>query len=122
VTVDELREEPFILMRSGYLMHRFTHRLFDGRTPATSFFTDGAEMGKLMVAQGLGITVLPDYSIDGDPLCTAGLVTHRPIAGDDTPVSLLMVTRDLPVVPPTLRALQTALLAKGRAHRPAQPR
>ena len=118
VTVEELRDEPFILMRAGYLMHRFTHRLFDGRTPTTSFSTDGAEMGKLMVAEGLGVTVLPDYSVDGDPLCTAGLVTHRRIAGNDTPVRLLMVTRDLPVVPPTLRALQTSLLAKARDYRP----
>ena len=118
VTVEELRGEPFILMRAGYLMHRFTHRLFDGRTPATSFSTDGAEMGKLMVAEGLGVTVLPDYSVDGDPLCTAGLVTHRRIAGDDTPVRLLMVARDLPTLPPTLRALQTSLLAQARDYRP----
>ena len=54
VTVDQLREEPFITMRAGYLMHRFVHRLFAGRLPATSFATDGAEMGKLMVAEGLG--------------------------------------------------------------------
>ena len=67
VTVDELRQEPFILMRSGYLMHRFTHRLFEGSPPATSFATDGAEMGKLMVAEGLGVSVLPDYSVVGDP-------------------------------------------------------
>ena len=122
VTVEELRDEPFILMRAGYLMHRFTHRLFDGRTPTTSFSTDGAEMGKQMVAEGLGVTVLPDYSVDGDPLCTAGLVTHRRIAGNDTPVRLLMVTRDLPVVPPTLRGLQTSLLAKARDYQPGTAR
>ncbi|MDQ1614276.1 MAG: hypothetical protein QOJ60_215 [Actinomycetota bacterium] len=57
VTVDELRREPFITMRAGYLMHRFSHRLFGSRPPATSFSTDGAEMGKLMVAGGLGVTV-----------------------------------------------------------------
>ena len=78
VTVDQLREEPFITMRAGYLMHRFMHRLFAGRLPATSFSTDGAEMGKLMVAEGLGVTVLPDYSLVGDPLCTAGLITYPP--------------------------------------------
>ena len=37
-----------------------------------------------MVADGLGVTILPDYSIDGDPIVRAGLMTHRPIAGDDT--------------------------------------
>ncbi|NUR06772.1 MAG: LysR family transcriptional regulator [Nocardioidaceae bacterium] len=117
VTVEELREEPFILMRAGYLMHRFTHRLFAGDPPATSFSTDGAEMGKLMVAEGLGVTVLPDYSVDGDPLCAAGLVTHRPIAGEETPVRLLVVARDLPVVPPAVRALQISLLRKAREYR-----
>ena len=116
VTVDELREEAFITMRAGYLMHRFTHRLFGGTPPATSFSTDGAEMGKLMVAEGLGVTVLPNYSLVGDPLCTAGLITHRPIAGDDTPVRLLMVTRNLTTVPPALRAMQSALLDRAREY------
>ena len=46
------------------------------------YSTDGAEMGKLMVADGLGVTILPDYSIDGDPIVRAGLMTHRPLAGD----------------------------------------
>ncbi len=116
VTVDELRGEAFITMRAGYLMHRFTHRLFGGTPPATSFSTDGAEMGKLMVAEGLGVTVLPNYSLVGDPLCTAGLITHRPIAGDDTPVRLLMVTRNLTTVPPALRAMQAALLDRAREY------
>ncbi len=116
VTVDELREQPFIAMRAGYLMHRFTHRLFAGRPPATSFSTDGAEMGKLMVAEGLGVTVLPDYSLVSDPLCSAGLITFRPIAGDDTPVTLLMVTRSVAVVPPAVRVMQGALLDRAREY------
>ena len=116
VTVDELREQPFIAMRAGYLMHRFTHRLFAGRPPATSFSTDGAEMGKLMVAEGLGVTVLPDYSLVSDPLCSAGLITFRPIAGDDTPVTLLMVTRSVAVVPPAVRVMQAALLDRAREY------
>jgi DNA-binding transcriptional LysR family regulator len=116
VTVNDLRSEPFITMRAGYLMHRFTHRLFASQPPATSFSTDGAEMGKLMVAEGLGVTVLPDYSLANDPLCTAGLITYRPIAGDDTPVMLLMVTRNVAVVPPALRAMQAALLDRAREY------
>ncbi len=116
VTVDELREQPIIAMRAGYLMHRFTHRLFAGRPPATSFSTDGAEMGKLMVAEGLGVTVLPDYSLVSDPLCSAGLITFRPIAGDDTPVTLLMVTRSVAVVPPAVRVMQVALLDRAREY------
>ncbi|MFD9218999.1 hypothetical protein ACFWDI_02945 [Streptomyces sp. NPDC060064] len=49
-------------MRSGYLMHRYVHRLLDG-CASFSYSTDGAEMGKLMVAEGLGATVLPDFSV-----------------------------------------------------------
>ena len=49
-------------------MHRYVHRLLDGRAPSFSYSTDGAEMGKLMVAEGLGATVLPDFSVIGDPL------------------------------------------------------
>ena len=116
VSVDELREEPFITMRAGYLMHRFTHRLFGGRMPATSFSTDGAEMGKLMVAEGLGVTVLPNYSLISDPLSTAGLITHRPIASDDTALTLLMVIRNVAVTPPALRLMQSTLLDRARVY------
>ena len=68
VPVDDLLTQPLIAMRSGYVMHRFVHRLLGGRGPSFSYSTDGAEMGKLMVAEGLGVTVLPDFSVVGDPL------------------------------------------------------
>ncbi len=54
VSVADLRAEPFVSMRPGYVMHRFAHRLFDDAMPATTYATDGAEMGKAMVAEGLG--------------------------------------------------------------------
>jgi DNA-binding transcriptional LysR family regulator len=93
VTVDELRSERFVAMRSGYLMHRFVHRLFGTDLPTDWHSTDGAEMGKVMVADGLGVTVLPDYSVVGDPLERAGLITTRPIAGDRTVVRLSLQQR-----------------------------
>lgn len=93
VTVDELRREPFVAMHAGYLMHRFAHRLFGGDPPPVSVSADGADMGKLLVAEGLGVSVLPDYSIADDPLAQAGVLVHRPIAGDATTVSLLCVLR-----------------------------
>jgi DNA-binding transcriptional LysR family regulator len=116
VPVEQLRDEPFIAMRSGYLMHRFTHRLFAEHPPPAAFSTDGAEMGKVMVAEGLGVTVLPDFSVVDDPLCTAGLITYRPITGVDTAVTLLMVTRNAAWLPATLRALQSILLERARRH------
>ena len=68
VAVEDLLSAPLIVMRSGYVMRRYLHRLLPDQVPVFAYAADGAEMGKLMVAEGLGITVLPDFSIIGDPL------------------------------------------------------
>ncbi|HEY9310777.1 LysR family transcriptional regulator [Williamsia sp.] len=117
VTVAHLRDEPFVAMRPGYVMHRFAHRLFAGTMPATTYATDGAEMGKAMVAEGLGISILPDYSICADPLVRAGVITTRPIRGDDTIVSLLMLRRKAEHVPSQLRDFQVALMRHAGLYR-----
>ena len=80
-------------MRAGYLMLRFAHRLFGADLPAEWHSTDGAEMGKMMVAEGIGLAVLPDYSVLGDPLERAGLIVARPIAGDSTTVTMGAIRR-----------------------------
>ena len=90
VPVADLRSAPLIVMRSGYVMHRYLHRLLEGEVTGFSYSTDGAEMGKLMVAEGLGVTVLPDFSVIGDPLETRGVITSRPIADDRTLVQLVI--------------------------------
>jgi DNA-binding transcriptional LysR family regulator len=120
VTTDELRAERFVAMRAGYLMHRFAHRLFGPDLPTTTYSTDGAEMGKVMVADGLGVTVLPDYSVIGDPMEKAGIITHRPIAGDHTTVSLVLRQRRLDHVPERVRDLGVRLVAHARAYREAR--
>jgi len=120
VTTDDLRQERFVAMRAGYLMHRFAHRLFGADLPATCHSTDGAEMGKVMVAEGLGVTVLPDYSVVGDPMERAGLITSRPIAGDHTEVRLVLRHRALDHVPVQVRDLRTALVDLARDFRPEQ--
>ncbi|MFI1438597.1 LysR family transcriptional regulator [Streptomyces fructofermentans] len=91
--------EPLIVMRSGYVMHRYLHRLLRGREPAFSYSTDGAEMGKLMVAEGLGATVLPDFSVLGDPLERCGAITYRPLVGDAAEVLLMLRRRRADAVP-----------------------
>jgi DNA-binding transcriptional LysR family regulator len=90
-------------MRSGYLMYRFAHRLFGPDLPSEWHSTDGAEMGKMMVAEGIGIAVLPDYSVNGDPLERAGLIVARPIAGDDTIVTMVAVRRRKARISPLVR-------------------
>lgn len=120
VTTDQLRAEPFVAMRAGYLMHRFAHRLFGPDMPSVSYTTDGAELGKIMVAEGLGLTVLPDYSVTGDPMERAGLITVRPLAHDSTSVSLALQQRRQQHVPRPVRDLEMALLRHARA-RARQP-
>jgi DNA-binding transcriptional LysR family regulator len=90
VSVGDLRAAALIGMRSGYVMHRYLHRLLADEVPAFAYSADGADMGKLMVAEGLGITVLPTFSVIGDPLETRGVITWRPLAEDRTIVQLVM--------------------------------
>jgi DNA-binding transcriptional LysR family regulator len=120
-TVDaaDLLEEPLIVMRSGYVMHRYIHRLLDGRAPSFSYSTDGAEMGKLMVAEGLGATVLPDFSVVGDPLERCGAITCRPLAGDGTEVLLVMQRRHSGSVPRAARDLHRLFTRNAHAYRAA---
>ncbi|HTR74198.1 MAG TPA: LysR family transcriptional regulator [Solirubrobacterales bacterium] len=93
VRTADLWERPLIAMRTGYVMHRYVTRLLDGREPPFSYSADGAEMGKLMVAAGLGIAILPSYSVIGDPLERSGEISYRPLADDGTDVLLVLQRR-----------------------------
>ena len=114
VTVDDLLAEPLIAMRSGYVMHRYVHRLLGGRSPSFSYSTDGAEMGKLMVAEGLGATVLPDFSVVGDPLERLGALTYRPLSDDTTRVLLMLQRRQAESVPQAARDLHEVFVRRAR--------
>ena len=103
VSADDLRAARFVAMRAGYLMHRFAHRLFGAQLPAEWHSTDGAEMGKMMVAESIGIALLPDYSVHGDPLERSGLIVARPIAGDRTTVTMVAVRRRHARLPSAVR-------------------
>ncbi|MGP4090658.1 substrate-binding domain-containing protein, partial [Streptomyces sp. KR55] len=117
VDADSLLAGPLVVMRSGYVMHRFVHRLLGGRTPSFSYSTDGAEMGKLMVAEGLGATVLPDFSVLGDPLERRGAITVRPLAGDTTDVLLVLQRRNSGSMPRAVRDLHGLFVRNARAYR-----
>jgi DNA-binding transcriptional LysR family regulator len=124
ISLSELLSQPLILMRSGYLMHRYLHRLLDGRQSVVSYETDGGEMGKLMVAEGLGLTVLPDFSVVGDPLERAGVITCRPLR-DDTEVRLMLRRRRSDIHPIATRDLHRLFLEEaakysGPTYGPAQ--
>jgi DNA-binding transcriptional LysR family regulator len=121
VPVDRLRAEQLIVMRPGYVMHRYIHRLLGGEPADISFATDGAEMGKLMVAEGLGATVLPDFSVVGDPLHVDGTLTWRPIAGRRDPVTLVVQRRRARHVPEAVGHLEAALVRQAARSAPAWP-
>jgi DNA-binding transcriptional LysR family regulator len=114
VGADDLLGVPLIAMRTGYVMHRYVHRLLAGRAPAFSYSTDGAEMGKLMVAEGLGATVLPDFSVVGDPLERSGAVVWRPITADTTRVLLMLQRRRTESVPRAAQDLHAAFVRGAR--------
>lgn len=107
--------EPLIAMRSGYVMHRYVHRFLDGRVPGFSYSTDGAEMGKLMVAEGLGATVLPDFSVVGDPLERCGAITCRPLTDRTTRVLLMLRRRRADSVPRAAQDLHEAFVHRAAA-------
>ncbi|MEV6530085.1 LysR family transcriptional regulator [Streptomyces sp. NPDC048448] len=104
--------EPLIAMRSGYVMHRYLHRFLEGRGPSLSYSTDGAEMGKLMVAEGLGATVLPDFSVIGDPLERCGALTYRPLTDAATRVLLMLRRRRTDSVPRAAGDLHDAFVRR----------
>lgn len=120
VGISDLRSAPLIVMRSGYVMHRFVHRLLEDDIPAFCFSTDGAEMGKLMVAEGLGVTILPDFSVVGDPLETRGVISWRPIAGDATTVKLVIQRLRSGSPPRAARDLHRMFVQRARTYRAAE--
>ncbi|MFT4287754.1 LysR family transcriptional regulator [Nocardioides sp.] len=110
VTTEELRQQRFVMMRSGFLMHRYAHRLFGARLPRTCHTADGGEIGKLMVAQGLGVMLLPEFSVADDPLEQAGLIVRRPLAEPTPAVRLVLMERRASTLTAQVRALRDAFV------------
>jgi DNA-binding transcriptional LysR family regulator len=98
-------------------MHRFMQRLFGPQTPATTYRTDGAAMAKLLVADGVGLTLLPDFSVVDDPLERAGLLAVRPLVGTGTTVSLTLLQRRPRAVTDAVRELQECFRQAGAVFR-----
>ncbi|PRY55979.1 LysR family transcriptional regulator [Glycomyces artemisiae] len=121
VSAEDLRGETFVGMRAGYVMHRFAMRLFGSRLPAVWHSVDGAEMGKMLVAEGLGATILPDYSVHGDPLARGGLITVRPIKDDRTPVAMWLLRRKAARLPAAVDGLAALLAARSAAYGATHP-
>lgn len=115
VSPAELLAQPLVAMRPGYLMYRYLHRLGNGAELSFAYSADGAEMGKLMVAAGLGVAVLPDYSVRGDPLERRGDITYREIAGEATEIRLVAQLPRSSSTPRPVRELHDLFVARARA-------
>ncbi|MBJ7357772.1 LysR family transcriptional regulator [Nocardioides sp.] len=116
LTTEELRSEPLVMMRGGYVMHRYLRRLFGSDVPQATHTTDGAEMAKALVAEGLGVTVMPDYAVVGGALHRSGQVAMRGVAGDGTRVTLQLRQRTALRQPLPVRELVAALRAEAARH------
>ncbi|GAA1510449.1 LysR family transcriptional regulator [Nocardioides humi] len=114
LTADDLRPEPFVEMRPGYLMNRFAHRWFGPAMPEVCYTADGAELGKALVAQGIGFTLLPDFTVMGHPLEQSGMITYRAIDGEPPTVTLVACTRRGVPQPEVVRGLHAALVRRAR--------
>lgn len=68
-----------------------------------------------MVAEGLGATVLPYFSVGGDPLERYGAIIHRPIDGDATRVFADAARRRADSVPQAARDLHEVFVRTARA-------
>ncbi|MFH8769999.1 hypothetical protein [Streptomyces sp. NPDC017958] len=66
-----------------------------------------------MVAEGLGATVLPDFSVAGDPLERIGLITYRPLAVHATGVHVMLRRRRTESVPRSARDLHDTFRMPG---------
>jgi DNA-binding transcriptional LysR family regulator len=69
-----------------------------------------------MVAAGLGVTVLPSYSVFGDPLEQRGAITARELADDDTGVRLVVQRRRSTPLSRATRDLHKLFASEARAY------
>lgn len=87
VDADSLLAEPLVVMRSGYVMHRFVHRLLGGRTPSFSYSTDGVQ-GRVKTTIGRPYRHAGEQARHG-PRCAG---TGLPLTSGSTPARAVRTT------------------------------
>lgn len=93
VTVDDLRQEVFVGARTGYLMHRVAQRVFGDSPPLKWHTADSADVCKQMVSSGIGVSLMPDFTLANDPLEVSGALAFRPIVDEDTVIRMVILRR-----------------------------
>src|SRR5579875_609473 len=112
IAAGRLRRERVIGVRPGDVMQRFAQRLFDAGAPAQWHFAGSADTAKRMVAAGVGVALLPDYCVYGDPLERSGAIVARPVVGDRTTVTMVAQQRREPDPQPLVDDMVEHLLRR----------
>jgi DNA-binding transcriptional LysR family regulator len=63
ITLDEITEEPFVLMKEGFALRMTTDHIFEQVQIRPRIMFEGEEMNTIagFVAAGLGLSILPDF-------------------------------------------------------------
>jgi DNA-binding transcriptional LysR family regulator len=129
VTPVDVAEEPLILFRSGYFMHDLAFEILGRGELNVVYFTDNTESVKRMIVAGLGITILPLFSVYPDVLTKNGDISYIPLTGDLTTLSLNVIRRRHGYASRAVRELWSDLVAEaarasasGRHVPPSTPR
>lgn len=89
----DITREPLILFRQGYLMHEILRTLLGERTGNVVYYTDNTESAKRMVAAGVGLTLLPEFSVVDDFYRGEGKITYIPLEADVPSLRLCTIAR-----------------------------
>lgn len=89
----DVLDEALILFRQGYLMHEILRSLLGERAGNVVYYTDNTESAKRMVAAGVGITLLPEFSIVDDSYRREGKIRYIPLHTDFPSIRLCLVHR-----------------------------
>lgn len=91
--ITAVAKERLILFRQGYLMHEMARALLREDPTNVIYYTDNTESAKRMVAAGIGITILPEFSVVDDSYRREGQIGYIRLTEDTYPIRLCLVYR-----------------------------
>lgn len=116
VSIGDVAEEPLILFRSGYLMHDLMSRIFGDRNLNIVYYTDNTESAKRMIATGVGVTLLPEFSMVSDLLSRSGEIIYRPLVGEYAGIRLSLIWRKRAYLPRAAQLLGSVIREEASRH------
>ncbi|MQA81552.1 MAG: LysR family transcriptional regulator [Streptosporangiales bacterium] len=116
VSIGDVAEEPLILFRSGYLMHDLMSRIFGDRNLNIVYYTDNTESAKRMIATGVGVTLLPEFSMVSDLLSRSGEIVYCPLVGEYAGIRLSLTWRKRAYLPRAAQLLGSVIREEASRH------